>query len=66
MEVRVAHLVDGLGCTVACLVDASSGSLMLEVAGFGFLVAVAEGDGENPKPGIVNHHNSRIINHAPV
>ena len=58
--------MEGVGFRVAYLVDAWSGSLMLGVAGFGFLVSVAEGDGENPKPGIVNHRGSRIINHAPV
>ena len=66
MEVRVAHLVDGLGIRVACLADAWSGSLMLDVAGFGFLVAVAEGDAKTPKPSIVKHQSSRIINHAPL
>ena len=40
---RVAYLV---GFRVAYVVDAWSGNLMLDVAGFGFLVAVAEGDGE--------------------
>ena len=49
VEVRVAHLVDVFGFKVACLVDAWSGSLMLDVAGFGFLVAVADGDGEKPE-----------------
>ena len=49
VEVRVAHLVDVLGFWVACLVAAWSGSLMLDVAGFGFLVAVAAGDGEKPE-----------------
>ena len=52
MEVRVAHVahvVDGLGFRVACLVDAWSGNLMLDVAGVGFLVDVAEGDGEKPE-----------------
>ena len=38
----VAYLV---GFRVAHLVDAWSGRLMLDVAGFWFLVAVAEGDG---------------------
>ena len=42
---RVACLV---GFRVAYVVDAWSGSSMLDVAGFGFLVAVAEGDGEKP------------------
>ena len=46
--VRVAHLVEGLGFRVAYLVDAWSGNLMLDVAGFGFLVAVAEGVGDKP------------------
>ena len=49
VEVRVAHLVGGLRFRVAYLVDAWSGSLMLDVAGFGFLVAVAGGDGEKPE-----------------
>ena len=55
---RVAYLV---GFRVAYVVDAWSGSLMLDVAGCGCLVTVAEGDGENPKPGIVNHRSFRII-----
>ena len=66
MEVRVAHLVGGLGLRVACLMDAWSGSLMLDVAGFGFLVAVVDGDTKHPKPGIVKHQSSRTIIHAPV
>ena len=49
VEVRVAHLVEGVGFRVAHLADAWSGSLMLDVAGFGFLVAVAEGDCEKPE-----------------
>ena len=81
VEVRVAHLVDGLGIRVACLVDAWSWSLMLDVAGFGFLVAVADGVGEKPEtrhrqPSKLPDHwrnqsvradaQSRVINHAPV
>ena len=49
VEVRVVHLVGGLGLRVACLVDAWSGGLMFDVAGFGFLVAVADCDGEKPE-----------------
>ena len=59
----VAYVV---GFRVACLVDAWSGSLMLDVVGFGFLVASPKATVKHPKPGIGKHQSSRIINHAPV
>ena len=42
---RVAYVV---GFRVTYLVDDWSGSLMLDVAGFGFLAAVTEGECEKP------------------
>ena len=60
-EVRVAHLVDGLGVRTACLVNAWSRGLVHDVAGFGFLSPSPKATAKNPKPGIVNHQNSRII-----
>ena len=38
-------------------VDAWSGNLMLDVAGFGFLVAVAEGDIDKTATGIAKHQS---------
>ena len=46
---------------VAYLVDAWSGILMVDVAGFGFLVAVAEGDGEKPRTRHRQTQSSRTI-----
>ena len=42
-------MAGNVGFRVAYVVNALSGSSMLDVAGFGFLVAVAEGDGEKPE-----------------
>ena len=55
---RVAYLV---GFRVAYLVDAWSGSLVFDVAGFGFLVAFAEGDGDKPETRHRQTQSSRTI-----